>query len=646
MCGIAGIFSMDGEKVKVGYLKDMCEAIRHRGPDDDGFHIDGNVGISMRRLSVIDLSTGTQPVHNEDKSVWVVFNGEIYNFKERKKELEKKHTFYTQTDTEVIVHLYEEYGEDFVGLLNGMFTFALWDSRSRTLYIGRDRLGIKPLYYTETNGKLAFASEIKALLTLPFVKREIEINALDCYFSFLYTPGPLTMIKGIKKLLPGHMMILKENKKEIKKYWELSYTPLKRASIEDLAEEFRLIFRRAVKSQMMSDVPLGAFLSGGIDSSAIVALMSEYSSSPVETFSIGYGKDAAYYDESDDARLISRRYGTSHHEFILKADILESMPEMVRSLDEPLGDDSTIPNYFISKKTREFVTVALSGLGGDELCGGYQRYVGMYIAGFYRQIPKIIREQIISKLVLSIPDSSKGKRFVDRAKRFIKSGALMPGDAYHGMISSFDRENREGLLTPSVMKGIRGNPAEELFNQYFSCHENEHILNKVLFTDLKLYLVDDLLTLSDSMSMAHSLEVRVPFLDNDLVDFMASIPPEYKVNRLTKKFLLKKSLKGILPNSILYKEKKGFSVPLVIWFRERLRPFLRGYLTRERIERLGFLNWDYIDNLMTMHFERKGNYFGQIWSILVFCMWHSMCIEGADIAQGEWKELVGGKRYP
>ncbi len=639
MCGIAGIYSRTEGKADPGLLKKMCDAMRHRGPNDEGYYIDGNVGLSMRRLSVIDLHTGKQPIHNEDKTVWIVFNGEIYNFRDLRTSLEDKHRFYTNTDTEVIVHLYEEYGEKFVTMLNGMFTFAIWDSPKKTLFVGRDRLGIKPLYYTEANGNFIFASEIKSILEVPYVIREVDPGALDSYFSFLYTPAPLTMFKGIRKLMPGHMMVWKDGHSESIQYWEMDYTPRKETSLDSLVDEFRVKFGRAVKSQLISDVSLGAFLSGGIDSSAIVANMAEYVKGPVETFSIGYGKEEAYYDESEDAKIIAGRYGTNHHSFILRPDVLEILPEVVRSMDEPLADSSVIPNYYLCQQTRKHVTVALSGLGGDELCGGYPRYAGMYLADFYRRIPRVLREKIISGVVLSIPDSSKGRRFVDRAKRFVKSGALPLDNAYFNMISAFDRENKRGLLRDAAWKEGESS-AESIFKGYFCRQQKEVLLNKVFFTDMKLYLVDDLLTLTDKMSMAHSLEVRVPFLDNDLVEFMAGIPPELKVRRLTKKYLLKKSLEGILPKKTLYKEKKGFSVPLTLWFRNDLRGFLDSYLSDKRIDRLGYFNRDYVRGLIKRHFNREGNYFSQIWSILVFSLWHSTYIEGKEMEEDGWKDIL------
>ena len=632
MCGIAGIYlKNNNETVEKKLLQQMCNAMRHRGPDDEGYHIDRNIGFCMRRLSVIDLYKGKQPIHNEDKTVWVVFNGEIYNYRELRRSLEGKHYFYTDSDTEVLVHLYEEYGENFVTMLNGMFAFAIWDKRSRILFVARDRLGIKPLYYYEgSNGKFIFASEIKSILKTPYVCREVEVGALDCYFTFLYTPAPLTMFKGIKKLLPGHILILKNGEVNLKQYWNIDYKPEKKKSLKSYSEEFREKLESAVKRQLISDVPLGAFLSGGIDSSAIVAIMSECLQKPIETFSIGYGSEESYYDERDDARQVSERFRTNHHEFELKPDIIELIPRIVEALDEPLADASAIPNFYLSKQTKKHVTVALSGLGGDELCGGYPRYVGMYLTSFYRYIPRFLREKVIYNAVLRLPDSSKGKRFMDRAKRFVKYGDLPFGDAYFNMISSFDRRSKQNLFS-SYVNRIKTDLAEAIFNSYFFYHESELLMNRVFFTDLKLYLVDDLLMLADKMSMAHSLEIRVPFLDNEFVEFMATIPPELKVKGVTKKYLFKKSFEGILPKNILSKEKKGFSVPLVLWFRHDLKKFVRHYLSRKKIESIEYFNWNYVESLLNNHFQGKENNFSQIWGILLFCLWHSIYIEGRRI---------------
>jgi asparagine synthase (glutamine-hydrolysing) len=632
MCGIAGIYSKDEMKsVDRHLLKRMCDLMRHRGPDDEGYYVERNVGLGMRRLSIIDLDTGKQPIHNEDKTIWVVYNGEIYNFKELRRELVSNHDFYTRTDTEILVHLYEEYGDEFVTKLNGMFAFALWDSRKGLLYLARDRLGIKPLYYAEINGNILFSSEIKSILADPGVPRDLDIDALNCYLSYNYTPAPLTMYTTVKKLLPGHLVKVKGSRITQKQYWDIRYENGNREAIGPIVEEFLGVFRRSVKRQLISDVPLGAFLSGGIDSSAVVAVMTEYLNKPVETFSIGYGEQAGYFDERGDARLIVERFNTNHHEFKLEPDIIRIVPQIVRSLDEPLGDASTLPNYFLAEQTRKYVTVALSGLGGDELCAGYPRYAGMFFANYYKCIPRILREKLISYLILNLPDSKKGKRFVDRAKRFVKYADLPQNTAYFYLTSSFDGNHKAAILTDSAKMMRDDGIAETIFNDYFFLHENMCLLNRLFFTDMKMYLVDDLLTLTDKMSMAHSLEVRVPFLDNEFVDFMVRLPPEMKLKRTVKKYLFKKAFEQILPQHTLYKEKKGFSVPLVLWFRNDLKQFIQLFLSRERLSRLGYFDSDYILRLVKMHFQGRENHFNKIWGLLIFCIWHALYIEGEDI---------------
>lgn len=632
MCGIAGICVGPEKVVDPAKLKSMCDSIFHRGPDDEGYHVDGNVGIAMRRLSIIDLQSGKQPIRNENGAVWVVLNGEIYNYRALREKLEHGHVFYTNSDTEVIVHLYEEYGERFVDHLNGMFAIALWDQDNRVLYVVRDRLGIKPLYYYERGDTLIFCSELRGILAVLDRQPELDPVALDCYLSYLYVPAPLSIYREIRKLPPGHLLRITGEGREIRRYWELRVRPVKRSE-QECVVEFREVFRRAVARHLVSDVPLGAFLSGGIDSSAVVAEMARIHSKPVETFSIGYGGGAAYYDERKYARLVAARYGTHHHEFELDHDVVSMIPKVVESLEEPLADASALPNYFLSHKTREYVTVALSGLGADEFFGGYPRYVGIKLLAAYRKIPRLVRERIIEDITFAIPDSKKGRRFVDRAKRFVKAGNLPADSAYFSMISAFDADNKRLLI-----KGVDGtaggtSEAANLFSRLFAESRSDDVLDRVMHVDIKLYMVDDLLTLTDKMSMAHSLEVRVPFLDQEIIEFMETVPPGLKINRFTKKHLLKIAFEGLLPAEILHKEKKGFSVPLTLWFRDGLRSFVRSFLNKERIDELGYFNWEYIRNMVDDHFARKANYYIQIWSLIVFCVWHDIYIAGKQPAE-------------
>jgi asparagine synthase (glutamine-hydrolysing) len=632
MCGICGIYDISSVGVDKSLLKRMCDVMNYRGPDDEGYYTNGSIGLGMRRLSVIDLHTGKQPIHNENQTIWIVFNGEIYNFPVLRAELERKgHRFYTHTDTEAIVHLYEEYKESCVTKLNGMFSFALWDDNKKLLMIARDRLGEKPLYYSSINGKIIFGSEIKCILQSEDYSKEIDYESLDSYFTYLYIPAPRTIFKDIKKLLPGHIMLLQNNNIKIFKYWEVEYNIERNNSIEYFKETFLEKFRDAVKIRLISDVPLGALLSGGIDSSAIVAIMSEYSSKPVETFNIGYGEEGAYYDEREYAEIVSKRFETSHHEFILKPDISKLVPEIIKYFDEPFADSSAIPNYYVSQMTKQYVTVALSGLGGDEIAGGYERYIGIILLKYYKKIPKHFREKVIAKLVSVLPDSKKGSRFVDRAKRFVNTGVLPVEEAYFNYISSFKSNQKESLYSEQLKNKLRMQKAKEIFDEYFSYHDNLDILNRILFADIKMYLTDDLLTLTDRMSMAHSLEMRVPFIDYNLVEFMASVPPEMKIKGLTKKYLLKKAFKNILPEDILNRKKRGFTAPLSVWLRDELTSYLRSIISKEKILKTGLLRWEKIEIILNQHLSGKENYHSQIWALLIFLVWYSIYIENLEI---------------
>ena len=629
MCGISGIYDLSGKSVDISIVKRMCDAIKYRGPDDEGYYMNKYIGMGMRRLSIIDLQTGKQPIHNEDKTIWIVFNGEIYNFLELRKRLEEKgHSFYTHSDTEIIVHLYEDFGEYCVNELNGMFSFAIWDNNKKLLLIARDRLGEKPLYYSYINNKFIFGSEIKCILQSGYYSKEIDYQSLDHFFTFLYIPAPNTIFKGIKKLPPGHILLFQKDEIKIRKYWEVEYKNIeKNKDIGYFTEAFLHKFREAVRIRLISDVPLGALLSGGIDSSAIVAIMSEFSTNPVETFNIGYGIEGTYYDERKYAKIIVDKFSTNHHEFIVKPNISEVIPDVIKNFDEPFADASSIPNYYVSMMARRYVTVALSGLGADEIAGGYERYLGIQLLKYYKMIPKIIRENIIERIINCLPDSKKGNRSIERIKRFINTGVLPIDEAYFNYISLYTLKQKEELFSESFMRNIQLQNSKEIFDGYFFQNEKLGTLSKILFTDLKTYLSDDLLTLTDRMSMAHSLEVRVPFLDYKLVEFMATVPPELKIKGFTKKYILKEAFKTILPSSILYKEKKGFTPPMAIWFRNELRPYLRTTISKERIQKIGFFKWDKIEEILDLHLSGKENYYTQIWALLVFLIWYEIYIE-------------------
>jgi len=629
MCGIAGIFSEIELPSDDKLIRKMCDSIVHRGPDDEGYYKDNLCVLGMRRLSIIDLATGHQPVHNEDKTVWTVYNGEIYNYRFLRRELEGLgHRFYTKSDTEIIVHAYEEYGINFVNRLNGMFSIAIYDIKNRRLQLVRDRLGIKQLYYTNINNKLYFGSEIKTLLEIPGRTKSIDRASMDIYLTLLYIPAPMTIYDGIYALKPGHMMIIEDQKiMEQAPYWRLITSPVPDMTEEDAIKGFRQHFEKAVERRMISDVPLGAFLSGGIDSSAIVAVMSKFSDQPVKTFSIGYGGGENYYDERSFARIVSKLYKTEHRELIVTPDAKGIIPEIVRAFDQPFADSSAIPNYYINQMTRKYVKVALSGLGGDELAAGYERYLGVKLAGLYRKIPRWVREKLIEKIVVQIPDSVKGRRFVDRVKRFVRSGSLPVDQQYYQLISSFTEDQRRQLYANSSESISDLTGSWEYISEYLNgtCALDE--LTRILCLDINTYLVDDLLTLTDRMSMLHSLEVRVPFLDHELVEFCFSIPSKYKLRGINKKYLLKKAFSDLLPGRILHRSKKGFSVPLVLWFRNSLSGYLQKVLSPEVNNRIGFFNQGVIDQLINEHMQGKNNHHSRLWALIIFNEWYNANIE-------------------
>jgi len=625
MCGIAGIFSHALSDSDEELVMRMCNSIKHRGPDDEGYFRHGPCILGMRRLSIIDLEAGHQPIHNEDETIWTVYNGEIYNYRTLRKELEALgHNFYTHSDTEVIVHGYEEYGIEFVKKLNGMFSFAIYDIRNRRLVLMRDRLGIKQLYYTCRNGKLYFGSEIKTILQIPDQLRAIDRTSLDIYFTLLYIPAPMTIYKGIYALKCGHMIIMEENKLYPQTpYWQLIPSVREEMSEEDAVQGFRFHFEKAVERRMIADVPLGAFLSGGIDSSAVVAIMNKYSSQAVKTFSIGYGDKEMYYDERPFARIVSKLYGTEHKEFVVTPDVKRIIPEIVRAFDQPFADSSAIPNFYINKMTRQYVKVALSGLGGDELAAGYERYLGLKLSGFYRKVPRWLREELIEKIVFHLPDSNKGKRFVDHAKRFVRSGTLPVNQQYYHFISSFNEDQRSQLyLNGSSWTQDLSRPWEYLF-EHMDHTQGLDDMTRILALDVKTYLVDDLLTLTDRMSMLHSLEVRVPFLDHELVEFAFTIPSMFKLKKFSKKYLLKKAFADVLPKQILYRKKKGFSVPLVLWFRSSLADYLKTTLSSTVNNHIGIFNQSYIEQLISEHVEGKNNHHSRLWALIIFNEWYN-----------------------
>lgn len=626
MCGICGVVYCDREQqVEQSLLKNMCDAIVHRGPDDEGFYVNKHVGLGMRRLSIIDLSTGKQPISNEDGKIWIVFNGEIYNHKEIRKELERLgHRFKTQTDTEAIVHAYEEFGENCVQKLNGMFAFAIWDQQKNLMFLARDRVGIKPLYYFFDKKRLIFSSELKSILQAGEIPRRIDLQALDNFLTLEYIPAPLSIFQDIRKLAPGHTLTFKNNDVWVRNYWDVELKT-NGAELGELKESLRDLLQDAVKLRLMSDVPLGAFLSGGVDSSTIVALMAQVMDQPVKTFSIGF--EDSTYNELEYARLVAKTFKTDHHEFIIKPDAVELSDKLLKYLDEPFGDFSIFPTYLVSKMAREHVTVVLSGDGGDELFAGYDTYIADKIANkYYSRLPRGLRNGLITNFVDRIPPSSKKKGLINRAKRFVE-GMKLPEDLHHTRWMIFLQEAEKELLYNREMKsGILEKDSYKFIRNYFSnvAYNGSDEINKQMYVDIKTYLVDNILVKVDRMSMATSLEARVPFLDYRFVEFAATIPGQYKLQGRKTKMILKQAMEDLLPRNILYRGKEGFSIPIKNWLKKDLKPLMMDTLAPDKIKREGFFDSEYIDKLVNEHLKGVENHSHRLWALIIFGRWYDL----------------------
>lgn len=631
MCGIAGKLSLrSNEPVVPETIAQMCAVIRHRGPDDEGVYIDGNFGMGMRRLSIIDLSTGRQPIRNEDGSVWTVFNGEIYNFAELRTQLRGKgHQFYTNTDTEVIVHLYEEYGEAFVSHLTGMFAVAVWDKNQKKLLLARDRLGIKPLYYLADSNRLLFGSEIKSLLQ-DDVNREIDLQALHDYLSLNYIPGPRTAFQHIRKLPPGYMLTCAKGTVRTTPYWDISYPAVGAAatgrSEESYCDELHALLKDVVKQHLISDVPLGVFLSGGIDSSALVALMSEVSDQPIQTFSIGFEERS--YSELDVARVVAQKFGTVHHELVVKPQAAELVPELVRYFDEPFADSSAIPVYYVAKLAREHVTVALSGEGGDEVFAGYETYAAYKFAELYKRLPRFLTETIIPSLIHRLPVSQQKVSFDYKAKRFVGGALLPPADGHYWWKVIFSEDAKRTLYTYEA--DALEDPQLLFRRAYDQCTADE-VLTKLQHIDAKIYLPDDILVKADRMSMATSLEARVPFLDHRIVEFAAALPTKLKMRGLNKKYILKQTMARQLPDLVLKGKKRGFNVPIPVWLRGELREMVHDVLHPRRIKETGFFNETVVSQLIHDHEAGHADYSRNIWGLMIFMLWHEQYISSPRV---------------
>ena len=627
MCGIAGFVDLfdagtprDAEDRAV-ILDRMCRIITHRGPDDQGVLLKEGVALGMRRLSIIDLAGGHQPMSGEDDSVTLVFNGEIYNFQELQPNLEARgHRFQTHSDTEVIVHAYEEFGAACLKDLRGMFAFAIWDEKARALFLARDRAGKKPLYYTVTpKGTLVFGSELKSLLEHPDVEREIDPQAIDAYFTLGYVPDPLCIFRDVHKLPPGHYLTFKNGQVTVEQYWDFNLEPGKARSEDEYLEELRALLDESVRLRLISDVPLGAFLSGGIDSSTVVGLMTRHMGQPVKTFSIGFHEDS--YNELKYARLTAEKFGTDHHEFFVTPDICAVVDELAWHFDEPFADSSAIPTYMVSKLAREHVTVVLTGDGGDELFAGYSRYVVERKRNGFAQLPRMLREGVMRPVSRHMPHRAWGRNYLHNV-------SLDPISRYLDSVSVFTSLNRKSLYTDELQRRLAGlNYAEQLFHATAAKLSTNEPLDQLLYLDSKTYLPGDILTKVDRMSMAVSLEARAPLLDHKLIDFVTTVPASLKLKGLETKHLLKRAVADLVPAEILHRPKQGFGVPIQEWINQQLRERIRDTLNDARTRQRGYIDSRYLDILLTEHERGRRDHSMGLWALLMFELWHRQFVD-------------------
>ncbi len=612
MCGICGVLG----PVSHADLVAMRDSMIHRGPDTAGIYRDEHAGLAMRRLSIIDLDTGNQPIANEDGTVHVVFNGEIYNYRELRKLLQQKgHRFATAGDTEVLVHLYEEYGEEGVHLLRGMFSYALWDTVRRRLVLVRDRLGIKPLYYAQRGGMLAFASEAKALFAHPEFRAEADVDALDLYLTFQYVPGPDTIFKGVRKLPPGHMLVAEGSRVEVRRFWDTVFWIGERGvDFEDAADEFKQIFVEAVRTHLVSDVPIGVLLSGGIDSSAVVGAMTMAGLVP-ETFSVGFDMPGLR-NELPDARIVAEHFGTRHHEIVVRADVADILPRLMWHLDEPVADPAAVPTYLLCSFARQSVRVVLTGEGGDELVAGYPRYSWFIVAKrLERLLPAAFRRALLPLARVAPIDSRRRKALhnilgeADTAARHVK------------WIANFDAALKAQVLSPGLLQPAAH--AEGIARTYLGADAPglTDLVHRLMALDIHTWLVDDILAKMDKMSMAASIEARVPFLDHHLMEFMTALPVSVKVRTFGTKRLLRRAMRAILPPHTLTRRKQAFAVPVDEWLRGPLREFAGDVLISKTTRERGWLSPDGVHRLFDAHVRGDGSYGQPLWNLLCLELW-------------------------
>lgn len=628
MCGFCGFiqkkeFSFPRKEL----LSSMCRTIVHRGPDDQGIHLNKNVGLGACRLSIIDVEGGHQPLSNETGTIWIAYNGEVYNFPTLKEELlEKGHKFSTKSDTETIIHAYEEWGENFIHRLRGMFAFAIWDGEKNILLLYRDRLGIKPLYYTLLEGgTLVFGSELKCLLKHPDIPRRLEPRALDFFLSLEYIPAPYSAFQNIFKLPQGSYLKYRDGNIEVKKYWDVLPQSEKELifsaedNISSIMDKLFALLKESVSLRLISDVPLGAFLSGGIDSSCIVGLMRELGVSPLMTFSIGF--EDSSYNELEHARRIAEKFQTEHEEFIIKPQALQLTEKLINHLDEPFGDFSIFPTYLVSQMARKKVKVILSGDGGDEIFAGYEHYQAQKISRwpFFQLLPKTL-----TKIIHWFPPSGQKKGLWNKTRRFLQGLSHEKSLRHLRWMMFLSKQDKQSLYTLQFQEQLSGIPllySNPPFQEYFQNMKNFDEITRELYLDLKSYLADDILVKVDRMSMAASLETRVPLLDHKLVEFAFSLPGKLKLHGLSTKWIFKKTMEPLLPKENIYRPKEGFSIPIKHWLRNELKEMLLDYLSPERLRKEGLFNPHFINWMISRHLAGRENFSHQLWALMVFEIW-------------------------
>jgi asparagine synthase (glutamine-hydrolysing) len=633
MCGICGELSLrPGEPPTVGTVERMCQTMRHRGPDDQGAYRDDHVALGSTRLAIIDLAGGHQPIHNEDQTIWIVFNGEIYNFPALRGQLERLgHTFYTRADTEAIVHAFEEFGPECVQHLNGIFTFAIWDTKRQELFLARDRIGVKPLFYTLTDRSLIFASELKVMLSHPLIERKIDLVSLNEYLTFEYVPTPRSMIKGVKKLPPGHTLTVRAGQVDVRQYWDvrLERSETGRKAVAEYEAELRDQLRSSVQKELLSDVPVGVLLSGGIDSSAIALAAASTYPGRLKTFTVAF--EDASFDESRYARMVAERAGTEHHEFTVGADdLLAIVPRLGELIDEPLGDSSFVPTYLLCRLASQHVKVALGGDGGDELFAGYPTYQAHRLTEYYeRLIPMPVRQSVVPRLVERLPISFDNVSLDFKLRRFVGGRGLPLGVRHHQWLGSFKADEKRALLQPWAQVDERDTFAVVSEHQR-RCSAQQRI-NRLLYWDMKLYLEGDILQKVDRASMACSLEVRVPLLNHTFVEWATSVPHPLKLKGLTTKYLFRKSLEKLLPPAIIGRRKKGFNMPVAKWLVGPLRELVEDTLAEGRLRADGLFEPRAVRRLLDDHYARRADHRKLIWTLLAFQLWYDRFCQTSTI---------------